>query len=339
MELTLTSDMTGLQENTPPDNNELESVRKNGSVGGQAVIEGVMMRSPHTVATAVRKPAGDIVVESFPFISISKKYKKTFGLPVIRGAVSLGEALYLGIKTLNWSAAIASDETDEPKKESFWDKLLSIFSIVFSLAAGMGIFMFIPYWTAGLVREADGSQFLFHAAAGVIRIIIFLMYLYLISLWKEIRRVFEYHGAEHKSIFAFEKSGAAEVGAALKQSRFHPRCGTSFLLITAIVVIFLFAVIDTLLIPIIGEYKTPFHRMLVHLPFIPIVAGIAYEILKVSGKKVDKKPWNMMVKPGLWLQHITTKEPTEDQLEVAICALNASLNGQTISDSSNNKQG
>ncbi len=297
------------------------------SLGGQAVIEGVMMRSPSAVATAVRKPDGEIVVDFFTYRSLSKRIR-ILGWPIIRGAVNLGEALYLGIKTLNWSASVAAEaEGGGDSKGGVWGSVLSALSILAAIGAGLGLFMFIPYWVTGIVRESGGSQFLFHLVAGLIRIFIFLSYLYVISLWKEIRRVFEYHGAEHKSIFAFEKNGEAEVESAAGESRFHPRCGTSFLLITAVVVILLFAVLDTLLLPLIGAFKSPLHRVLVHLPFIPLVAGAAYEVLKLSGKKREQGIWRALVKPGLWLQHITTREPVKEQLEVAVAALRASLDG------------
>ena len=309
----------GLQKNK-------SSKDKKITVGGQAVIEGVMMRSPYAVATAVRNPEGDIIVNSFPFISLSKK-SKIWGLPILRGAVSLGEALYLGIKTLNWSAEIAAgnDEKEKKRGNGLMQKLFSVLTTVFALALGVGIFMYIPYFVTGLVKQSSGSQLLFHAVAGSIRIILFLAYLYLISLWKEIRRVFEYHGAEHKSIFAFEKTGEASAESAAEYSRFHPRCGTSFLLITAIVIIFLFAILDSLLVPLIGEFKSPLHRLVIHLPFIPLVAGISYEVLRMSGEKQENKIWSQLIKPGLWLQKITTKEPDASQVEVAVKALQRSL--------------
>jgi len=297
------------------------------TVGGQAVIEGVMIRSPYSVATAVRKSDGGIEIDSFPYTPLAKR-KKFYNLPVVRGALTLGEALYLGIRTLNWSAEMAAGEENEESKKKpgkIQEKAMQILSIIAAFALGMGLFMFVPYWISGVVRDAGGSQFAFHAVAGAIRITIFLLYIYFISLWKDMRRVFEYHGAEHKSIFAFEKTGEVEVDTARGQSRFHPRCGTSFLLITAIIVIFLFAVLDTILMPIIGEYKSPLHRLLVHLPFIPLVAGISYEVLKYSSKKSASGFWNMMVKPGLWLQHLTTREPDKYQVEVAAAAVRASL--------------
>ena len=300
--------------------------KKKPAVGGQAVIEGVMMRSPFAVATAVRNPAGDIVIDKFPFVSLSKK-SKFWGLPILRGAVALGEAMYLGVKTLNWSASIAAEEDGQAAKPlSFKEKLISVLTMIFAFGAGMGIFMYIPYLTAGFIRDASGSQFLFHAVAGAIRIGLFLLYLYLISLWSEIRRVFEYHGAEHKSIFAFEITGEADVNKAAEYPRLHPRCGTSFLLITAVIVIFLFAILDSILVPLIGEFSSPLHRLAIHLPFIPLVAGVSYEVLRFSGEKRENRLWKQLIKPGLWLQHITTREPDASQLEVAVAALESSLN-------------
>lgn len=298
---------------------------KRPNVGGQAVIEGVMMRSPAAVATAVRAPNGEIVIDSFPFVSLTKR-SKFWGLPVIRGAVNLGEALYLGVKTLNWSASIAAREDGkEAAPESFKDKLLGALSMIFAFAVGIGVFLYLPYLVSGFFKNVSGSQFWFHAVAGSVRIILFLLYLYFISMWKEIRRVFEYHGAEHKSIFAFEKTGKAEAEIAAEYSRFHPRCGTSFLLITAVIIIFLFAILDSIIVPLFGDYANPLHRLLAHLPFIPVVAGISYEILKLSGEKRENRLWKKLILPGLWLQHITTKEPDASQIEVAAAALNKSL--------------
>ncbi len=296
------------------------------AVGGQAVIEGVMMRSPGGVATAVRNSKGEIVVDAFCFVSLSKR-SKFWGIPVIRGAVNLWEALYLGIKTLNWSAGIASmEETEDLKSDKgIGQRILSVLSLMVAFGLGLGIFMYIPYLVSGLLSEASGSQLLFHSIAGFFRIGLFLLYIYLISLWREIRRVFEYHGAEHKSIFAYERNGATDVESAAVNSRFHPRCGTSFILITAVMIILLFALFDSALIPLIGEYRSPLHRLLVHLPFIPLVAGISYEVLKYSGERSERGLWRMMVKPGLWLQHITTREPDTEQLEVAVVALRRSL--------------
>lgn len=303
------------------------------TVGGQAVIEGVMMRSPYAVATAVRKPDGEIEVDAFPFISLTKR-SKLLGFPVIRGAVNLGEAMYLGVKTLNWSAAAAVEDGKKTEADSsqLWNKLLSFLSILVAIIFAAGLFMLLPYWGAGIIRDASGSQIAFHAVAGTMRILIFLLYLYAISWLKDMRRIFQYHGAEHKTIFSFEKTGEIEVQSASAESRFHPRCGTSFLLITAIVVIFLFAVLDSLLIPIIGNYKSPLHRLLVHLPFIPLIAGLSYEVLKFSGKNSDNRILGLLIKPGLWLQHLTTREPGEAQLEVAAEAIKAALKngGRTL---------
>ncbi len=296
------------------------------SVGGQAVIEGVMMRSPFAVATAVRQPGGKIVIEAFPFISLTKR-SKFWGFPVIRGAVNLAEALYLGIKTLNWSASMA--DNSDGKKENTSSKGLEKFreasTILIATLIAMGVFMYLPYLLSGLANSDSDSQIVFHLIAGSIRIALFLGYIYAISFWKEIRRVFEYHGAEHKSIFAFEKTGGAEPASAKLYSRFHPRCGTSFLLITAVIIIFIFAVLDSIIVTLFSDYPTALHRLAVHLPFIPLVAGISYEVLKYSGEKREHPFWKQMIKPGLWLQKITTREPDTTQIEVAAAALKSCL--------------
>lgn len=301
------------------------------AIGGQAVIEGIMIRSAGKVATAVRRKNGEIEIDSYPYVSLTKR-NKWMGKLIIRGAVSLGEAMYIGVKALNWSAEkFAEDEGNgEHRAEKWYDKIVSVVSILVAFALGLGLFMLLPYYISGIIRDAGGSQLAFHAVAGFIRISIFLLYLYVISLWKDVQRVFEYHGAEHKNIFAYEKSGKVDFKAAAAESRFHPRCGTSFLLITAIVVIFVFAVLDSILIPFIGEYKSALHRFLVHIPFIPLVAGISYEVLKYSGKKISNRFWGTMVKPGLWLQRITTREPDEQQLQVGASAIKASLENGNI---------
>jgi len=307
----------------------LHPLDKPPSVGGQAVIEGVMMRSPFAVATAVRKNSGEIVIEAFPFISLTKR-SKFWGLPVLRGAVNLAEALYLGIKTLNWSASMAEDgDGKNEKNPSNWlEKIREASTILIATLIAMGVFMYLPYLLSGLNDSASGNQIIFHLIAGSIRIALFLGYIYAISFWKEIRRVFEYHGAEHKSIFAFEKTGGAEPETAKQYSRFHPRCGTSFLLITAVIIIFIFAVIDSIIVTLFTDYPTALHRLAVHLPFIPLVAGISYEILKFSGEKREHPLWKQMIKPGLWLQKITTREPDTAQIEVAAAALKSCLDPQ-----------
>ena len=285
-----------------------------------------MIRSAGKIATAIRRKNGQIEIDSYSYVSLTKR-NKWLGKYIIRGAVSLGEAMYIGVKALNWSAEkFAEDEGNgEPRQEKWYDKIVAVFSLLIAFALGLGLFMLLPYYISGIIRDAGGSQLAFHAVAGLIRISIFLLYLYAISLWKDVQRVFEYHGAEHKNIFAYEKSGEVNSAAAAAESRFHPRCGTSFLLITAIVVIFVFAVLDSMLIPFIGEYRSASHRFIVHIPFIPLVAGISYEVLKYSGKKRENRFWSVMVKPGLWLQRITTREPDAQQLQVGATAISASL--------------
>jgi uncharacterized protein YqhQ len=301
-------------------------------IGGQAVIEGVMIRSPHRVATAVRRVDGTIEIKSFPFISLTKK-NKCLNLPVIRGAISLYEMLNIGIKTLTWSAEIAArDESPdmEQKPEPLKEALFTWGSVILAFVIALLLFMYLPYLITQNLSENSRNQFLFHLIAGTIRIFIFMGYIYVLTLFKDFRRIFAYHGAEHKSIFAFEKTGKVEVGESLKFPRFHPRCGTSFLLISVIFIILLMAILDSIIVPIVGNYKNSFIRFLVHLPFLPAIAGISYEILKWAGENTEVSLVNLMIKPGLWLQKLTTQEPDEKQLEVAVTAIKSALNEEDI---------
>lgn len=295
------------------------------AVGGQAVIEGVMMRSKKFISIAVRNPQNEIVVKKTPFEPITKKYK-ILGLPIIRGAVSLFESLKIGIYALNFSAEIAGTEENNKPATTF-DKILGGIITIFSLLLGVGLFMFLPLQTADFLIGSDGNQLLFNLTAGIIRLSLFLVYLWAISLMKDIKRIFEYHGAEHKSIYAFEIEQKMDVETARTYSTLHPRCGTSFLLIVAIQIILIFAVIDTILTSYFGfTYTSAFQRFLVHFPFMPLVAGFSFEFLKFSGKHRENPIVKILIQPGLWLQKITTSEPNSEQLEVAIVALRSALN-------------
>jgi len=303
----------------------------NLDVGGQAVIEGVMMRSKDRVATALRLPDGKIMVKNDPYEPISKKYK-ILGWPVVRGAVAFVEMLILGIKTLNFSADIAIQEQEkieaaekgeefESKKKSSNSLALAL-SAIFAMGMGLFIFFFVPLWVADLLgvnKEALG----FNLAAGTVRLTLFLAYVWLISQFKDFRRIFQYHGAEHKSIYALEERAATH-------TRLHPRCGTSFVLIVALIAIMIYAISDTIYGMIVGHPPVLWERVIVHFSLLPIVAGGSYELLKLSGKTRENKLTQLLIKPGLWLQLITTKEPTKDQLEVAIVALETAL-GRTES--------
>jgi len=288
------------------------------TVGGQAVLEGVMMRGPKRVAVAVRKPDGHIIVKSEEFRSITSKIK-LLGVPLLRGAVVLIETLILGIKALTFSSDVLMvDEEKEKKSESASKEFLKKFwmglTILFSFVLGLGLFFYVPLILTGLFHLKSGIAF--NLVDGVFRLAIFLGYIYFITLWKDIRRVFEYHGAEHKSIYAYEDKKDLVVESALPYSTLHPRCGTSFLLIVMIVSILVFM--------FLGKPETIAER-LIRLAFVPVIGGISYELIKLSDKANRFKLFRAFVLPGLWLQKLTTKEPDESQLEVAIVALKSAL--------------
>ena len=305
---------------------------KDISVGGQAVIEGVMMRAPTNIATAVRKPNREILIKSDPYISLSNRYK-ALNTPVLRGAVAFFEMLFIGIRALNFSADVALVEQEKAEKGVDWkrpqgkkltDRLMLVGIIVLAFGLAIGIFFALPLFfteVMGLSKNALS----FNMAAGIIRISFFLAYLCAISQWKEIRRIFEYHGAEHKSINAFESGEELSVENLRKYSTYHPRCGTSFLLIVVMLAIFLFAVADTIVEIMIGHRPTVLQRFITHFSFLPLLGGISYELLKLSGKKRNNRFLRWLMAPGLWLQKITTKDPDDAQIEVAIVALKNAL--------------
>lgn len=306
------------------------------TVGGQAVLEGVMMRSPGRLAIAVRSPEGSIVLDEKPFVSLSKR-SVLFGLPVLRGAVALLESLAVGIKALNFSAEVAEGRLRQDgqggrfsKPSSPREKWGLLLTLLTSFVLAMALFQYLPYWLAGFAvggrPDAPSHPFLFNLAAGGVRVTLLLGYMVLISRMKEIRRLFQYHGAEHKSIFAFEKGRALEVEEARGQTRFHPRCGTSFLLIVALTCVLVFSIFDALLLRVLpGAYPTALHRFLIHLPLVPLVAGIAFEVLKGTARFQESLWVKPFIAPGLWLQKITTREPDADQLEVALASIRAAL--------------
>ena len=291
--------------------------RKGGDrirVGGQAVIEGVMMRSPNSMAIAVRRPNGEIAVkrEGLNFFSEKKFFSK---LILVRGMINLLSALVLGVKALNFSA---NQSLEEEKEVSSWTMGLTF---TFALCFGISLFFLLPLFLTKWLRFAipmiSTSGILFNLVDGIIRLVIFLVYLWAISFFKEIRRIFQYHGAEHKSIFAFE---CGEVLIPERVKRFgylHPRCGTSFLLIVMVVSILVFALIP---------HHLPFgYKVASRVVFIPLIAGLAYEIIRFADRKRENKGMQYFIKPGLWLQRLTAREPSEDQIEVALRALHEVL--------------
>jgi len=279
-------------------------------IGGQAVIEGVMMRSPNSMAIAVRKPNGEIVVkrEKLDFFSEKKFLSK---LPLIRGVINLLSALILGMKALNFSA---NQSLGEEKEVSSWTMGLTF---TFALCFGIFLFFLIPLfltkWLRFAIPMVSTSGILFNLVDGIIRLMIFLAYLWAISFFKEIRRIFQYHGAEHKSIFAFESGEVLMADRVKGFSYLHPRCGTSFLLIVMVVSILVFALIP--------HHLSFGYKVASRVVFIPLIAGLAYEIIRFADKKRERKSMQVFIKPGLWLQRMTAREPSEDQIEVALRAL------------------
>jgi uncharacterized protein YqhQ len=283
-------------------------------VGGQAVIEGVMMRSPNSMAVAVRRPNGEIVVkrERLDFFSEKKFFTK---LPLVRGVINLLSALVLGMKALNFSA---NQSLEEEQEVSSWTMGLTF---TFALCFGIFLFFLVPLfltkWLRFTIPMVSTSGILFNLVDGMIRLMIFLAYLWAISFFKEVRRIFEYHGAEHKSIFAFESGEVLVADRVRDFSYLHPRCGTSFLLIVMVVSILVFALIP---------HQLAFgYKVASRVVFIPLIAGLAYEIIRFADQKRERKSVQYFIKPGLWLQRLTAREPSEDQIEVALRALHEVL--------------
>jgi uncharacterized protein YqhQ len=283
-------------------------------VGGQAVIEGVMMRSPNSMAVAVRRPNGEIVVkrEKLDFFSEKKFFSK---LPLIRGVINLLSALVLGMKALNFSA---NQSLEEEQEVSSWTMGLTF---TFALCFGIFLFFLIPLfltkWLRFFIPTVSTSGILFNLVDGIIRLMIFLAYLWAISFFKEIRRIFQYHGAEHQSIFAFESGEALMADRVKGFSYLHPRCGTSFLLMVMVVSILVFALIP--------HHLSFGYKVASRVVFIPLIAGLAYEIIRFADQKRESKGMQYLIKPGLWLQRLTAREPSEDQIEVALRALHEVL--------------
>jgi uncharacterized protein YqhQ len=295
------------------------------AVGGQAVIEGVMMRSPNFITVAVRKENGTIKLKTEPFKSISAKIK-FLGKPIIRGITNLIEMMVIGFRIINYSASESLEETEvSDKPEGKWDKAVEsisfILSILFALTFSIFLFKFIPLWITEWLSTYLGMleqyYFIYNFVDGIIKTSIFVLYIALLTLIPSIMRVFQYHGAEHKSIFAYEKGLDLTVENAKIQSRFHPRCGTSFILIVFVISILIYTVVP--------KQEDFIANFLLRLLFLPIIAGFSYEFLKWSAKK-QKSFWvNLLVAPGLLFQKLTTSEPDDKQLEVALNALQSAV--------------
>ncbi len=299
-------------------------------LGGQAVIEGVMMRSKNVMAVAVRKPNGEISILRENFISFLTRYP-FLRIPIIRGAVVLVQALILGLKSLNYSAEVAmseekkgnnENETSSSKQEEEGAKgkraptIALAFSFVLAIVLGIAIFFFLPLFLTEILKNLFpimGISILYNLVDGIIRILIFISYIFSISLIKDIKRIFQYHGAEHKTVYAHEAGEELTVGNVKKYSTLHPRCGTSFLLFVMVVAILVFSFLPA--------HQSLYIKIWPRLALIPLIAGISYEIIRYSAKRIDKRFFRGLVWPGLFFQKITTSEPADEQIAVAIEAL------------------
>lgn len=298
---------------------------KRTSIGGQAVIEGVMMRGTKTYTVAVRKPDQEIVMDKQPVTAIMTKYA-LFKLPLLRGVATFIDSMVIGIKTLAYSAEFFEvEEESEPSKfEKYLEKKLGNkledymigFSIIVSIVLGIALFMITPLFLSRLFKNFITNVWIQNLLEGVIRIGIFLIYIYLISKMKDIQRVFQYHGAEHKTINCLEHQEELTVENVKRHSRLHKSCGTSFLLIVMLVSVAVFAVLNI---------QNPWLRVLSRIVFVPLIAGISYEVIRWARRSETKLACWISI-PGMWLQKtFTTREPDDAQIEVAITALKGVL--------------
>ena len=300
-----------------------KSVRKRkehySGIGGQAVLEGIMMKNKDKYSVAVRTPEGeiDVAVEEYDSF-VPKALNK---IPFVRGIFNFIDSLILGIRSLNYSATFYEEEQDTHKKEPIVDrifkgnteKILSVITIFISIAISVGLFIILPYFLAQLLRSYVVSDTAIAVMEGVLRVVIFVLYLVLISCMKDIKRVFMYHGAEHKCINCIEKAKPLTVENVRKSSRQHKRCGTSFLFFVIFVSIVLFIFI---------RVDDPVMRIGIRILLVPVIAGISYEIIRLAGRS-NNIVVRVLSAPGMWLQKLTTREPDDDMIEVAIAAVEA----------------
>lgn len=298
-------------------------------VGGQAVLEGVMMRSPKALAIAVRRPDGTVLLKDEPFTSLGERYP-LFQKPFLRGPVVLLEALITGVQALTFSAQAALDEEEE---KLGWGSLLLTLGGAFLLA--FGLFGFLPHWLSGIAGHLTGrplttADFAFHVIDGVIKLAFILFYIWGISLFKEIRRVFQYHGAEHKSICAYEAGEPLDLDHARHHCTSHPRCGTSFILVVLLVSLVLFTIFFPLVPPLTKTgFLNNLVQVLVKVVLMFPIAAIAYEIIRWGGRHPSSSLARILLWPGLFTQRLTALEPDDSMLEVALAALKAVLARET----------
>ena len=289
------------------------------AVGGQAVIEGVMMRDAHRTATAVRLPNGDIDVETRTVSSIRDRYP-VLNLPLIRGSVIMVESLIIGMRALSFSAQAAGEEDEQMTKKEI------AITILFALVLASILFIVIPTGAAHLAAAYTDDPIVFNLIEGGIRLMVFLLYIWGISFMGGIRRVFQYHGAEHKTIHCYEAGEALTVENVQKFPRLHPRCGTNFLLIVMVVAI---------VFHVFFGWPDLWLRILSRLAILPVVAGVSYEIIRFAGRS-ENHFVHILITPGLWLQYLTTRPPADEMVEVAIESLKAVLPAEDIPAGSGN---
>lgn len=293
------------------------------AVGGQALIEGVLMRSPNFNVVSVRTPSGDITEKTEFYQNLIHRIK-VLNIPLLRGIINMFEMMLIGTKALNFSSLTALGETEEKSQSGFWANFSVIFSTIFGLGLAIALFKFVPLWLtswlSSIFPSLNESYLLFNVVDAIIKTSLFVGYISLMSLIPDIRRVFMYHGAEHKSIMAYENGLDLTVENARSQTRFHPRCGTSFILI-----VFLISILVFTLIPKNPDFVANF---LTRLLALPLVAGVSYELLKYSAKMKDNAFLRVIASPGLLMQKITTQEPDDKMLEVALNSLKLALQSE-----------
>ena len=288
-------------------------------VGGQAVLEGVMMRSPHAWAIAVRKPTGEVATHRETLGRPSDKHK-WMGWPLVRGVVTLGHAMSLGFRALRFSANVALDQVpaDEQGKKLEISGWVAGINIALSLGFFIFMYKFLPLLAATELKRINpvfGERVLFNLIDGIVRLGLFLLFIFATSLLKDIRRVYQYHGAEHKTVFAFENQDPLEAAAVQKYSTYHPRCGTSFLMTVMIISILVYTLVPAV---------TFWGKFVARILLLPVIAGLSYEIIRYAAKHRGSL-FALMTAPGLWLQRITTQPPDDSQVDCAILALDHAM--------------
>jgi uncharacterized protein YqhQ len=296
----------------------LESGEETTLVGGQAVLEGVMMRSPHAWGICIRRPDGSLATHSEPLEKMSDKHK-WMAWPFVRGIMTLGNAMTLGFRALRYSANVQLDSlTPEEEKKTEIPGWVVAVNLILSFGFFIFMYKFLPLLAATKLKNhypAFGNQILFNVVDGIIRISLFLLFIWGISLWPDIRRVYQYHGAEHKTVFTFENNDPLTVKNAQAYTTFHPRCGTSFLMTVMLIAMFIY-----MLVPAV----TFWGRFASRIALLPVIAAISYELIRFAARH-GSSLFAVMTKPGLWLQRITTQPPADDQVETAIAALNEAM--------------